>query len=83
MCVTTHYKKRHLLSCFSGPEVMALGEAARVWKRARSVRKSVVNVPLFGGLAAGFRTGHNTVPEGEQGVVRWEEWLRGAAGKDF
>ena len=61
---------------FGGPEVMTLGEAARVWKRVRGVQKPVVNVPLFGGLAAGFRAGHNTVPEGEWGAVRWEEWLR-------
>ncbi len=68
---------------FGGPEVMTLGEAAEVWKRARSVRKPVVNVPLFGGLAAGFRAGQNTVSEGEHGVVGWEAWLRGTAGKDF
>ncbi len=61
---------------FGGPEVMTLGEAAGKWKEALNVQKSVVNVPLFGGLAAGFRAGHNTVPEGERGTVRWEAWLR-------
>ena len=68
---------------FGGPEVMTLGGAARVWRQARGVRNPVVNVLLFGGLAAGFRAGYNTVPEGERGVVRWEEWLRGTARKDF
>ena len=61
---------------FGGPEVMTLGEAAGKWKEALNVQKPVVNVPLFGGLAAGFRAGHNTVPEGERGTVRWEAWLR-------
>ena len=61
---------------FGGPEVMTLEAAARVWKRVSEVHKPVAPLPLVGGLAAGFRAGHNTAPEGELGSVRWETWLR-------
>lgn len=59
-----------------GPEVTTLGEAAARWKVARGVRKPVVRLPLFGGFAAGFRAGYNTVTEeGDRAAVRWEDWL--------
>lgn len=67
---------------FSGPEVTTLGEAAAQWKAARGVQKPVVRVPLFGGFAAGFRAGHNTVAEGERGSVRWADWLAQEPGAD-
>lgn len=61
-----------------GPEVVTLGEMARAWQAARGIRRPVLHLPLPGALAAAFRAGKNTVPEGEgeRGTVRWEDWLR-------
>ena len=63
---------------FGGPEVLTLGGMARAWQAARGLRRPVLHLPLPGALAAAFREGRNTIPdgEGERGTVRWEEWLR-------
>jgi uncharacterized protein YbjT (DUF2867 family) len=66
---------RGRLPDFGGPRVLTLGEMARTWKGARGVTKHVVNLTLPGAVAACFRAGKNTAPEGERGVVSWEEWL--------
>lgn len=66
---------------FAGPERMTLGEAAVTWRAVRGVRKPLVRVPLFGAFATGFRAGHNTVARGEQGTVRWEDWLARELGR--
>jgi len=67
---------------FGGPEVTTLGEAAAQWKAARGVQKPVVRIPLFGGFAAGFRAGHNTVAGGESGSARWADWLAREPGRE-
>lgn len=59
----------------AGPEPMTLAEAARIWRSARRMRKAVLAVPVFGGLAAGFRAGHNTVPDRPRGTITWRAWL--------
>jgi uncharacterized protein YbjT (DUF2867 family) len=61
---------------FGGPEVLTVGEAAEQWKHARRVRKRVVRLPIPGRVANAFRLGMNTVPEGDRGRIRWQEWLR-------
>lgn len=66
---------RERLPDFGGPEVMTVGDAAERWARARGVRRRVVRVPIPGALAASFRAGHNTAPDGDRGSVRWEDWL--------
>jgi uncharacterized protein YbjT (DUF2867 family) len=66
---------RGRLPDFGGPQLLTLGEMARTWKAARGVTKRVVNLPLPGAVAACFRAGKNTAPEGERGGVGWEEWL--------
>jgi nucleoside-diphosphate-sugar epimerase len=60
---------------YGGPEVLMLGEAAAIWRRARGVRKPIVNLPMFGGRAAAFRAGLNTAPAGKRGVVTFGDWL--------
>lgn len=72
---------RGRLADFGGPRVQTLGEMARAWKGARGVTKRVVRLPLPGAVAAAFRAGKNTAPDGERGTTGWEEWLsrRGAA----
>ena len=60
---------------YGGPEVLTLADAAATWRRARRVRKPIVNLPMFGARAAAFRAGFNTAPEGERGAVTFGDWL--------
>lgn len=70
---------RGMLRNFVGPEAMTLAAAAETWKSVRRVKKPTLPIWLPGSVAAAFRAGHNTAPEGERGVIRWKEWLRGNA----
>ena len=65
----------------AGPEVRSAGDLARAWLRARSKRRLLVPLPLFGKVAAGYRAGHNCAPESEYGRITWEEWLSGKYGQ--
>jgi uncharacterized protein YbjT (DUF2867 family) len=67
---------RGRLTDFGGPQLLSLGEMARTWKAARGVSKRVFNLPPPGAVAAAFRAGKNTAPEGERGRISREEWLR-------
>jgi uncharacterized protein YbjT (DUF2867 family) len=60
---------------FGGPEAMSLRDAARQWREARDVTKPVLPLPLPGHAAAALRAGANTVPAGEHGTLRWNDWL--------
>ena len=60
---------------FGGPEVMTLAEAADQWKRARGIRKPIIQLPVPGRVAAALRAGKNTVSGGERGKISWSEWL--------
>lgn len=64
---------------FAGPEVLTLGEMGQEWKVARGEEKPVVRLPIPGKVAAAFRAGKNTAPDGERGAIRWREWLRATA----
>lgn len=57
-----------------GPEVWRFGDLARAWQAARGLKRPIVRVPTFGGMAAGYRNGYNTTPN-RQGVKTWEQWL--------
>jgi uncharacterized protein YbjT (DUF2867 family) len=58
-----------------GPEVLIFGDLAKAWLRARGKRRPIVNVPVMGGVARGFKAGYNCTPEHAEGHVTWEEWL--------
>ncbi len=60
---------------FGGAEVLTLGELAETWLSVKGMQKRLVHLPLPGAVAAGFRAGRNTAPEGARGVTRWREWL--------
>ncbi len=60
---------------FAGPEILTVGQAARAWKAARGIRKPIVPLFLPGKLAAAFRAGRTTAPNGDRGSVRWSDWL--------
>jgi hypothetical protein len=74
---------RGLLPDYAGPEKMTARHAARLWKRARGVRKPIVEFPRFDPASAGFRAGHNTLPDDagpdQKGQMSWEEWLARAS----
>lgn len=60
---------------FGGPEVLSLGEMAESWLEVARVRKRLIRLPLPGSVAAAFRAGKNTVPDGVRGEIRWRDWL--------
>jgi hypothetical protein len=39
------------------------------------VRKRLIRLPLPGSVAAAFRAGKNTAPDGVRGEIRWRDWL--------
>jgi len=59
-----------------GPEVLTFGDLARAWLRASGKRRPIVNVPLMGGVARGYKAAYNCTPEHAEGEVTWEDWLR-------
>jgi uncharacterized protein YbjT (DUF2867 family) len=58
-----------------GPEVSTLGDLARAWAGARSVRRLFIPLPLFGRVAGGFRNAYNCTEDGDHGRITWEDWL--------
>lgn len=64
-----------MLRDFAGPQAMSVDEAAELWKAARGVTKPTVRLPMLGKVAAGFRAGFNTAPDGDKGTTTWSEWL--------
>jgi uncharacterized protein YbjT (DUF2867 family) len=63
-----------------GPAVMTLGELAEAWKKATGDGKPLLNLPMIGGLADGFKNGYNCTPEHAEGKMTWAEWLEGKYG---
>lgn len=57
-----------------GPEVLTLGEIARSYLKATGSRKLLMNLPMFGDVAQGFRQGYNAAAP-RYGKVTWNEWL--------
>ncbi len=60
---------------FGGPQVSRMGDLARAWFAARTLRRVMVYRPLFGAAWAGYRRGDNTCPQNRQGKITWAEWL--------
>ena len=65
-----------------GPEVLTFGEMAKAWLRARGKRRPIVNVPVMGGVARGYKAGSNCTPEHAEAKVTWEDWLGKRYGAD-
>lgn len=59
----------------AGPEVHALGELARIWKRATGRRRPLVPLPLFGTAAAAARGGALCAPGAPRASLTFERWL--------
>jgi uncharacterized protein YbjT (DUF2867 family) len=60
---------------FAGPEVLSFKDAAVQWQQARNLTKPVASIPVPGAVAAALRAGKGTAPQGDRGVVSWQEWL--------
>jgi uncharacterized protein YbjT (DUF2867 family) len=63
-----------------GPEISSLEDLAREWLDVRGLRRPVLSIPLPGRVAAGFRAGLTTAPEGRVGRMTFREWLATQAG---
>jgi uncharacterized protein YbjT (DUF2867 family) len=59
-----------------GPEVLRSGNMARVWLKARRMRRLMIHLPLPGQVAHGFRQGYTTCPDRRIGQITWAEWLK-------
>jgi uncharacterized protein YbjT (DUF2867 family) len=64
------------LDDMGGPEVLRLGDVARLWLAARGLKRRVFRLPLPGGYGHAMRHGYNTCPQNRQGKITWSEWLR-------
>jgi uncharacterized protein YbjT (DUF2867 family) len=64
-----------------GPEVLTFGEMAKAWQQATGKRKRIVNVPVMGKVARGYRAAYNCTPEHADGKVTWLEWLQAKYGR--
>jgi len=42
---------------FGGPEILTVGEMAKIWMNVKMIRKRLIHLPLPGSVAAGFRAG--------------------------
>jgi len=58
-----------------GPEISTFGDMAKIWLAIRSLSNPVINLPLVGKVAAGFRRGYNTTRYTLPKSMTWEEWL--------
>ncbi len=65
-----------MLPDIAGPEVLRLGEMARVWRAARGIRRAMIHMPVWAGWADGFRKGLNTNPSACYGAITWAEWVQ-------
>lgn len=65
-----------MLPDIAGPEVLRLGDMAKVWRAVRGIRRPMVYLPLFAGWADGFRKAYNTDPRARYGKITWAEWVQ-------
>jgi uncharacterized protein YbjT (DUF2867 family) len=58
-----------------GPAVHTHAELARIYLTARSSRRPVVEIPVPGRIAAGYRSGANLAPDNPVGTIGFAEFL--------
>jgi uncharacterized protein YbjT (DUF2867 family) len=64
-----------LLPDFGGPEVSDFRSIAESWRRARRLRRRLVNLPLPFKASRQFAAGRLLCPEHADGKVTWEQYL--------
>jgi uncharacterized protein YbjT (DUF2867 family) len=58
-----------------GPVVHTHAELARIYLASRGGRRPVVEIPMPGGIGAGFRSGANLVPDNPIGAIEFDAYL--------
>ncbi len=58
-----------------GPEVLKLGQIAKMWLEAQGLHRPLLFVPAPLAFREGFRRGYNTVPERKYGSITWADYL--------
>lgn len=78
LCRAVNEGPNGMLRDFGGPEVLPIEEAATVWIGHGRRNWALRAVPIYlpGKVAAAFRAGYNTCPDGERGTMTWSEWLK-------
>lgn len=61
---------------FAGPEILTAEEMAETWLKIMNKSKKMVNLPVWGKVARGFREGKVTNPERSTGEITWRDWLQ-------
>ncbi len=61
---------------FGGPEVLKLGDMARILLEICGKKKSIIRIPLPGKTAKALRQGALTCPNEKHGITNWIEWVR-------
>lgn len=64
---------------FGGPEVLALGQMAELWRTERDRPRRLVRLPVPGELGRAFREGRNTCPERAEGHQTWAQFVASRA----
>ncbi len=59
-----------------GPEVLRLGDMARIWMKAQGMQYSIVDKQSTDALAEGRRAGYGTCPDHRYGGITWADWVR-------
>lgn len=60
---------------FGGPEVTTLADMVHHWQDVRARPRSLVNLPVPGRIASGFRQGQNTCPDRASGTLPWRDFV--------
>ena len=63
------------LQDIGGPEIMEMRDLSRAWFLTQNRNPFLINLPIPGKVAAGFRAGLNTTQENRYGTITWQEWL--------
>ena len=65
-----------VLPDFGGPEVRDFRSIAEAWRRARALRRRMVNLPLPFQFSRQLARGRLLCPDHRDGVVTWEQYLQ-------
>jgi len=76
LAVVTALRPAGQLLQVGGPEVLRLGDMARVWMEARGMQHPIVDRPLTDALAEGRRAGYGNCPANRYGSTTWTDWVR-------
>jgi uncharacterized protein YbjT (DUF2867 family) len=79
--VAAHHPVGQLLEV-GGPEVLRLGDMARIWMQAQCRQIPIVHQEATGADAEGRRAGYGTCPDHRYGKITWARWVQGKGRKN-